>query len=73
MLGPLLCAIAAFRLWGTPLQTGSLVLLGMSLAAFAWILFSARQGGAGRSRLATASQHVTTALAAFFLFVSFSI
>ena len=73
MLGPLLCSIAAFRLWGTPLQTGSLVLLGLSLAALAWTLFSARPSGAGPSRLATASQHVTAALGGFFLFVSFSL
>ena len=73
MLGPLLCSIAAFRLWGSPLQTGSLVLLGLSLAALAWSLLSARTEADGPSRLATASQHITAALGGFFLFVSFAV
>lgn len=73
MLGSAVCAIAAFRLRGTPLQTAALVLLAASIAASAWAFLSAGRAGAGVPRLATATRHVVAALGAFFLFVSFAL
>ena len=73
MLGPALCAIAAFRLRGTPLQTAALVLLAASIMALAWAVVSTRRAGAEPPRSATAMQHVVAALGAFFLFVSFAL
>ncbi len=73
MLAPALSAIAAFRLFGTPLQAASLVLLAASCAATAWRIIASRRADGEAPRPATALQHVFAALAAFFLFVSFTL
>ena len=73
MLSPLLCGIAAYRLYGSPLQGGAFALLALSLMTLVWVLVSARRSEDGPSRLSTALSHIVTALGGFFLFVSFAL
>ena len=65
-LGSLISLFAAYALAGSPLAAAAAVVAAINVcaaAAGAWGV------GSGGTRLVTALQHLTTALAGFFLFV----
>ncbi len=73
MLSPLLCGVAAFRLYGSPLEGAAFALLALSVTTTVWVALSASRSEDGPSRLSTALSHIFTALGCFFLFVSFAL
>jgi hypothetical protein len=73
VLGFLVCAVAAYRLTGTPLYTTALGVAVANGACLAWRFALLSRSAGEPPRLVTALSHVTTALAAFFLFVSFAL
>jgi hypothetical protein len=70
-IGLAICVLAAYRLRATPLFTAAVVVAALNAVAVVWAAVLARRNS--RPRLATASKHVTAALGAFFLFVSFAL
>ena len=73
LLGFLICATAAFRLTGTPLYSVALGVAALNGTGLAWRLSLLLRSGGEPPRPVTALSHVTTALACFFLFVSFAV
>jgi hypothetical protein len=71
LVSVVICSLAVYRLRQTPLYVATLALLAVSLLAAAVTLLLERR--AARSRLSTGLTHVSTALGAFFLFVSFAL
>lgn len=66
-IGVCLCLVAAYRLTGTPLGSSAVAVAAASVLCALVPLLGPR---VARSRLWTGSQHLLTALGAFFLFVS---
>ena len=65
-LGSLVSVVAAYALSGSPLGAAAAVVAVLNVGA---AVVSARRERSGASRAVTALQHLTTALAGFFLFV----
>lgn len=73
VLGFVICAVAAYRLTGTPLYATALGVAVVNGVCLSWRLVLQLRSAGEPSRPITALSHVTTALAAFFLFVSFAL